>query len=272
MTQDAFASGRDPLRALTANNPPQVVLDANAAFERIREHKLLFRRDWLPFIDGVNHVSTQALLLAQTRSNSGTTITVDGKPDWTNPLVQAAFRELTQDMPWRDYFTINHRRSLLQVIRQIGAERDEFLAWYDALPEKNREQWGHPRTLWRKYETRPKPEHAAEPEGKHEPEQDALIKVIQDLVSAEPEQPATMNQDEEVLPDRAMILCHALGLFITDKGLAKEFEPWLEKARADNRDLYTGRVMPDQWDYVLGEFNHFLPALKNMEDGREGDA
>src|SRR5262245_22969813 len=38
----------------------QIVEAANAAFTRIDRHRKLFRDDWLPFLDGVYHLSLQA--------------------------------------------------------------------------------------------------------------------------------------------------------------------------------------------------------------------
>ena len=82
-----------------------LLVQANEAFGRIEKHRMLFRRDWLPFLDGVNHFSTVAW------ERTGRHKTRDGKPDWTYDPVQIAFRKLTKDLPWARYF--DTRRTLL---------------------------------------------------------------------------------------------------------------------------------------------------------------
>lgn len=120
----------------------------NKAFERIQNHRKLFRRDWLPFIEGVYGLSVEAW------EKGDKPLKLDGKPDWANCHVQEAFRALTWRQPWVAYFKT--RRSLLQDIRAIGEAADYFLVWYDGLPEETREKVGYPETLWRMYEKRQK--------------------------------------------------------------------------------------------------------------------
>jgi hypothetical protein len=124
-----------------------VVEAANAAFARIgthrRLHRKLFRRDWLPFCDGVYHVSLAA------RERTGRRTRLNGKPDWDDDRVQDAFRELIRGLPWEHFF--EGRRTLLSVLRRIGGERERFLRWYDAQDEAVRECVGSPETLWKKF-------------------------------------------------------------------------------------------------------------------------
>jgi hypothetical protein len=124
-----------------------VVEAANAAFARIgthrRLHRKLFRRDWLPFCDGVYHVSLAAW------ERTGRRTRLDGSPDWDDDRVQDAFRELIRGLPWEHFF--EGRRTLLSVLRRIGGERERFLRWYDAHDEAVRERVGNPETLWKKF-------------------------------------------------------------------------------------------------------------------------
>ena len=121
-----------------------IVEAANAAFARVESHRKLFRRDWLPFLDGVYHLSLAAWERTDRR------IRLDGEPDWDDDRVQVAFREVIEDLPWGRYF--EGRRTLLSVLRKIGGERERFLGWYDALDEAVRERVGHPETLWRRFD------------------------------------------------------------------------------------------------------------------------
>ena len=117
-----------------------LVVEANEAFTRIEKHRKLFRQDWLPFLDGVYHLSRIAW------ERTGRHQTLDGKPDWTYDPVQVAFRKLTKDLSWARYF--DSRRTLLSVLRNIGGDRERFLAWYDGLKESVRELIGSPGVLW----------------------------------------------------------------------------------------------------------------------------
>jgi hypothetical protein len=116
---------------------------ANAAFARIKNHRKLFRRDWLPFADGVHFVSLIAWETAGRRRG------LDERPDWGDDRVQVAFRRAIEDLPWATYF--ESRRALLSALRHIGDERDRFLTWYDKLPEIERDRTGYPETLWRMF-------------------------------------------------------------------------------------------------------------------------
>jgi hypothetical protein len=122
-----------------------IVIVANDAFARIRTHRLLFERDWLPFAIGVHHLSMQAWEATGQRTR------LDGTPDWTYAPTQAAFRDLIRDLPWEHFFDDN-RRSLLSVLRKIGGDRKRFLAWFNELKEDVRERIGYPVTLWRMFE------------------------------------------------------------------------------------------------------------------------
>ena len=136
-----------PLDALfkQRNDGDRVVALANEAYERIESHRKLFRRDWLPFLDGVYHLSIKAWEIAGSRKNP------DGTPDWTYHRVQLEFRKTIQGLPWANYF--DTRRDLLTTLRQIGGNRERFLQWYDDnLSEAQREKVGYPRTLWRMFE------------------------------------------------------------------------------------------------------------------------
>jgi hypothetical protein len=126
--------------------PNLVVLAGRAAFERVKKHRLLFRTDWLPFIDAVYFFSHEAW------EEAGSPTTADGLPSWLHDPVQIAFKSLIADEPWRDYFQ-GTRRSLLSDIRKIGDHREAFLTWFD-LPENEalREHVGYPETLWSKYQ------------------------------------------------------------------------------------------------------------------------
>jgi hypothetical protein len=139
-----------------------IVEAANAAFARVESHRKLFRRDWLPFLDGVYHLSLAAWERAGRRTR------LDGKPDWNDDRVQDAFREEIEGLPWEHYF--EGRRTLLSVLRKIGGERARFLRWYDALDEVVRERVGHPETLWGRFdrEVLRKSATAAEPVGEVE--------------------------------------------------------------------------------------------------------
>src|SRR5262249_41650573 len=64
------------------------------AFARIQNHRKLFRRDWLPFIEGVYGLSVQAW------EDAGKPTKLDGKPDWGNHHVLEAFRALTAGHAW----------------------------------------------------------------------------------------------------------------------------------------------------------------------------
>ena len=136
--------------------PHPLVVAANDAFERIEGHRRLFRRDWLPFINGVFHLS----IIAWEQTGSRTTL--DGKPDWTYDPTQVVFRELTKDLPWARY--IEARRTAAPVLRRIGKDRERFLGWYDGLDKSIREHVGRPKTLWRKFEQNTKREAVTEDE------------------------------------------------------------------------------------------------------------
>ena len=143
-----------------------IVEAANAAFARIKGHRMLFRRDWLPFLDGVYSLSLQAWERTE----------LDGTPDWTKDRVQVEFRKLTAALPWAGFF--DDRRTLLSVLRHIGSDRENFLKWYDDLPEKVRERTGYPDTLWGLFkDQKKKPEGAAKkkphPDTDHNNEQAA---------------------------------------------------------------------------------------------------
>jgi hypothetical protein len=142
----------EPAVELTSDIGRDAVLDpkviaANAAFDRIRTHRLLFRDDWLPFVVGVHHLSLAAWEATgrRTRLNGST-------PDWDYDPLQVEFRRIIRDLPWAGYF--DKRRTLLSVIRHIGGDLDRFLAWFDK-PENEamRERVGHPETLWNKFKT-----------------------------------------------------------------------------------------------------------------------
>jgi hypothetical protein len=122
---------------------PPIVAAANAAFARIERHRKIFRRDWLPFADGVHFVSVAAWETAGRRTR------LDGRPDWGDDRVQVAFRRSIEKLPWATYF--QGRRALLSALRHIGDDRDRFLNWYDDLPEIERERTGYPETLWRMF-------------------------------------------------------------------------------------------------------------------------
>ena len=117
-----------------------IVEAANAAFTRIESHRKLFRRDWLPFLDGVYHLSLQAW------EQAGRPTRLDRRPDWTEDRVQIQFRRLIAALPWAHFF--DNRRTLLSAVRQIGGDREDFLEWYDNLSEEVRERTGYPETLW----------------------------------------------------------------------------------------------------------------------------
>jgi hypothetical protein len=79
----------EPAVELTSDIGRDAVLDpkviaANAAFDRIRTHRLLFRDDWLPFVVGVHHLSLAAWEATgrRTRLNGST-------PDWDRDDEQA---------------------------------------------------------------------------------------------------------------------------------------------------------------------------------------
>jgi hypothetical protein len=121
-----------------------VVAAANDAYDRIKTHRKLFRRDWLPFQAGVYYLSIQAWEATGRRTR------LDRKPDWTYDLLQVTFRALIRPLPWADY--IEGRRDLLCVLRHIGDERERFMGWYDHPDrEEMRERVGHPVTLWKKF-------------------------------------------------------------------------------------------------------------------------
>jgi len=137
---EAMADDEPPHRAFAEHRDFDII---NEAYKRIQNHRKLFRRDWLPFIEGVYGLSSQAWEKADKPTK------LDGKPDWGNHHVKEAFRALTWGQPWASYFKA--RRSLLQDIRAIGEASDFFLVWYDGLPEETREKVGYPETLWRMY-------------------------------------------------------------------------------------------------------------------------
>ena len=143
----------------------QIVEAANAAFTRIESHRKLFWRDWLPFLDGVYHLSLQAWERAGRRTR------LDGSPDWTEDRVQVEFRRLTAALPWAHFFD-GRRRTLLSVLHQIGGDREDFLKWYDDLSEEVRERTGYPEKLWRMFKNeKKKPD--PDPDDDHNNEQDA---------------------------------------------------------------------------------------------------
>src|SRR5262249_21793059 len=125
-----------------------IVEAANVAFARIEGHRKLFRRDWLPFLDGVYLLSLRAW------ERAGQPTRLDGRPDWTDDRVPIEFRRLTADLPWGRFF--DRRRTLLSALRQIGGDRDDFLKWYDGRSEEARERTGYPETLWRKFKSEKK--------------------------------------------------------------------------------------------------------------------
>ena len=109
---------------------PKVVA-ANAAFARIgthpRLHRKLFRRDWLPFLDGVYYLSLQAWETAGLpRPRPQTRLGPRSGAD--------QFRELIRELPWAGY--IQDRRDLLSVIRHIGGERER--SWLGSTSPRTR--------------------------------------------------------------------------------------------------------------------------------------
>jgi hypothetical protein len=125
--------------------PVDPVVAANSAFQRIEGHRRLFRRDWLPFLDGVYHLSLQAWESAGRRTR------LNRKPDWDHDRVQVEFRKAIRGLPWEHYF--ESRRTLLSVLRKIGGDREAFLEWHDDDKRADkRERAGHPETLWRMFE------------------------------------------------------------------------------------------------------------------------
>jgi hypothetical protein len=142
LTADAMELTSDIGRDAPAD---PIVVAANNAFERIENHRRLFRRDWLPFLDGVYHLSLQAWKSAGRRTR------LNGKPDWGHDRVQVEFRKAIRGLPWEHYF--ESRRTLLSVLRKIGGDRERFLEWYDDNNRADmRECVGHPETLWRMFE------------------------------------------------------------------------------------------------------------------------
>jgi hypothetical protein len=151
---------RTSVKGRDAPVDPKVVEATNAAFGRIKGHRMLFRRDWLPFLDGVYHL----YLCAWERTG------LNGTPDWTKDRVQAEFRKLTADLPWERFF--DTRRTLLSVLRHIGGDREDFLKWYDHLSEEVREGTGYPATLWAMFKDQKKPD----PDANHNPKRGAAKK------------------------------------------------------------------------------------------------
>jgi hypothetical protein len=142
-----------------AESEASVMEAGNAAFQRLKEHRKLFRRDWVPFSKAVILLSDQAW------EHNGQPETLDGRRDWTSIRVQDAFNRFIDNLPWSDYFT--NRTKLLSAIRSIGSEPgglDEggaFLKWFDELPEDKRDIIGHPETLWQLYQKHKKAEPKA---------------------------------------------------------------------------------------------------------------
>jgi hypothetical protein len=143
----------------TEETEASIMEAGNAAFQRMREHRKLFRRDNVPFSRAVIFRSNKDF------DDSGAQPKLTGERDWTNPKFQAAFQASIANLPWSDYFT--NRSKELSAIRAIGQEPGgleeggAFLTWYDALPEEKREIVGHPITLWQLYQKHKKAEPKA---------------------------------------------------------------------------------------------------------------
>jgi hypothetical protein len=211
----------------------RIVVDANSAFERIEDHRRLFRRDWLPFLDGVYHLSLQAWKSAGRRTR------LNGKPDWDHDRVQVEFRKAIRGLPWERYF--ESRRTLLSVLRKIGGDREAFLEWHDDDKRADkRERAGHPETLWRMFE---KEVLRPAPAGRQEQRDDA----------------ADARADDEPVDEKAAARTDAKA---TDEAPRSSVNARTLSARTDAERMADLVVRNEKWH----DFGTML--LDSMNDGR----
>jgi hypothetical protein len=217
-----------------------IVVAANSAFERIESHRRLFRRDRLPFLDGVYHLSLQAWESAGRRTK------LNGKPDWGHDRVQVEFRKAIRGLPWESY--IESRRTLLSVLRKIGGERERFLEWYDDDKRADmRERVGHPETLWGMFE---KAVPSLAPAGRQEQRDDA----------------DDARADDEPVDEKAAASTDAKA---TDKAPRSSVNARTLTARTDAERMADLVATNEKWhDIALTWLDFGTMPLDSMNDGR----
>jgi hypothetical protein len=177
---DVEAHLRERLKSDKAKSPvrsSKTVEASFAAFERIQQQSKLFKRDWLPFIDGVREVTMDSIQFLRDEARNTNVYTpemflkLDGtSPDYKSPIFQIAWRVKAGTFPWFEYLADRRRKELLEAVRELGEERADVLKWYEDLDEYQRERWTHPITLWRKWNAYNNKEVKDAAKGKKKPE------------------------------------------------------------------------------------------------------
>lgn len=160
------------LAPIEAPDRAKTLAESDKAYQRVENHKWLFERDWLPFIDGVYLLSMDAW---ESFPKGNRPENLDGTPDWKDHDLQQEFAELSANRKWSGYFT--GRGALLNRMRLIGLHRADFMAWFNQDENKKlRESVNHPERLWPKYEASikepdadPEPADPADPEPNTDP-------------------------------------------------------------------------------------------------------
>jgi hypothetical protein len=145
---------------------------ADAAFLRVQAHRKQFEADWLPLVTNVYRHSIIAW------ETIGKPVKLDGTPDWGRAKLQDAFRQGIAHRPWCEW--LRAHPDTLYFMRRIGAEPDDFLAWYRSQPDELRAQCGHPKTLWQAFARRTKnkePRKHTKKDDAHDERQEAAARM-----------------------------------------------------------------------------------------------